>query len=232
MSSTIPMRHLSLTKDSTSMTVFSQAMTLQPESMTNPRGRYKKDANGIPEKDFTLQNPRCVFQLLKKHYSRYDLEKVSSITGTPVEDLKTVYEMYSSTGVKDRAGTVMYALGQTQHTTAVQNIRTLCMIQLLLGNIGICGGGVNAMRGEPNVQGSTDFAILSHYIPGYLPAPQASLKTLDEYLKRITPKSADPRSANWQQNYPKYMVSLLKAWYGDKADQRKRFRLFVGAEAR
>ncbi len=184
---------------------------------------YKKDANGVPEKDFSLQNPRCVFQLLKKHYSRYDLEKVSSITGTPVEDLNTVYEMFSSTGVKDKAGTVMYALGQTQHTIAVQNIRTLCMVQLLLGNIGICGGGVNAMRGEPNVQGSTDFAILSSYIPGYLPAPQASLKTLDEYLKRITPKSADPRSANWQQNYPKYMVSLLKAWYGEKATKENDF---------
>ena len=184
---------------------------------------FKKDANGIPEKDFTLQNPRCVFQLLKKHYSRYDLEKVSSITGTPVEDLKTVYEMYSSTGVKDKAGTVMYALGQTQHTIGVQNIRTLCMIQLLLGNIGICGGGVNAMRGEPNVQGSTDFAILSHIIPGYLAAPVASLQTVDEYLKRLTPKSADPRSANWWQNYPKYMVSLLKAWYGDKASKENDF---------
>ena len=184
---------------------------------------YKKDTNGIPEKDFTLQNPRCVFQLLKKHYSRYDLEKVSSITGTPVEDLKTVYEMFSSTGVKDKAGTVMYALGQTQHTTAVQNIRTLCMIQLLLGNIGICGGGVNAMRGEPNVQGSTDFAILSHYIPGYLAAPRASLQSLQEYLKRNTPTTSDPRSANWWQNYPKYMVSLLKAWYGDKATKENDF---------
>ena len=152
--------------------------------MTNPPGAIKKDANGIPEKDPTLQNPRCVFQLLKKHYSRYDLEKVSAITGTPVEDLKTVYEMYSSTGVKDKAGTIMYALGQTQHTTGVQNIRTFCMIQLLLGNIGICGGGVNAMRGEPNVQGSTDQAILFHILPGYLAAPQASLKTLDEYLKQ------------------------------------------------
>jgi formate dehydrogenase major subunit len=184
---------------------------------------YKKDANGIPEKDFSLQNPRCVFQLLKKHYSRYDLEKVSSITGTPVEDLKTVYEMYSSTGVKDKAGTVMYALGQTQHTIGVQNIRTLCMVQLLLGNIGICGGGVNAMRGEPNVQGSTDFAILSSYIPGYLSVPRDSMQTLDEYLKRLTPKSADPRSANWWQNYPKYMVSLLKAWYGDKATKENDF---------
>jgi formate dehydrogenase major subunit len=99
----------------------------------------KKDAKGLPEKDPTLQNPHCVFQLLKKHYSRYDLEKVSAITGTPQEDLKTVYEMFSSTGVKDKAGTIMYALGQTQHTTAVQNIRTICIIQLLLGNMGICG---------------------------------------------------------------------------------------------
>ena len=183
----------------------------------------KKDANGIAEKDPTLQNPRCVFQLLKKHYSRYDLDKVSAITGTPVEDLKTVYEMYSSTGVKDKAGTIMYALGQTQHTVAVQNIRTMCIIQLLLGNMGICGGGVNALRGEPNVQGSTDYAILSHILPGYLAAPRGSQPTLEEYLKKNTPKSADPRSANWWQNYPKYTVSLLKAWYGDKATKDNDF---------
>jgi formate dehydrogenase major subunit len=177
----------------------------------------KKDAKGLAEKDPTLQNPRCVFQLLKQHYSRYDLERVSAITGTSVEDLKTVYEMYSATGVPDKAGTIMYALGQTQHTTGVQNIRALALIQLLLGNMGICGGGVNAMRGEPNVQGSTDFAILSHILPGYLAAPRASQQTLEEYLKKNTPQTADPRSANWWQNYPKYAVSLLKAWYGDKA---------------
>ena len=177
----------------------------------------KKDAKGLAEKDPTLQNPRCVFQLLKKHYSRYDLEKVSAITGTSVEDLKTVYELYSATGVPDKAGTIMYALGQTQHTTGVQNIRALALIQLLLGNMGICGGGVNAMRGEPNVQGSTDFAILSHILPGYLAAPRASQQTLEEYLKKNTPQTADPQSANWWQNYPKYAVSLLKAWYGDKA---------------
>jgi formate dehydrogenase major subunit len=177
----------------------------------------KKDAKGLAEKDPTLQNPRCVFQLLKKHYSRYDLEKVSAITGTSVEDLKTVYELYSATGAPDKAGTIMYALGQTQHTTGVQNIRALALIQLLLGNMGICGGGVNAMRGEPNVQGSTDFAILSHILPGYLAAPRASQQTLEEYLKKNTPQTADPQSANWWQNYPKYAVSLLKAWYGDKA---------------
>jgi formate dehydrogenase major subunit len=183
----------------------------------------KKDANGIAEKDPTLQDPRCVFQLLKKHYSRYDMETVSKITGTPVKDLQTVYEMYSSTGVPDKAGTVMYALGQTHHTSAVQGIRTLCMVQLLLGNIGICGGGVNAMRGEPNVQGSTDFAILSGYLPGYMPAPRASLLTLDDYVKKNTPKTSDPRSANWWQNFPKYATSLLKAWYGDNAKKDNDF---------
>lgn len=183
----------------------------------------QRDDKGIPLKDPTLRNPNCVFQLLKKHYSRYDFEKVSAITGTPVEDLKTVYEMYSSTGVKDKAGTIMYALGQTQHTTGVQNIRTFCIMQLLLGNIGICGGGVNALRGEPNVQGSTDQAILFHILPGYLATPRASQQTLDDYLKRITPKTADPRSANWQQNYPKYAVSLLKSWYGEKATKENEF---------
>ncbi len=183
----------------------------------------KLDANGVPEKDPTFQNPRCVLQMMKAHYSRYDLEKVSSITGTPVEDLKAVYEMYSSTGVRDKAGTILYALGWTQHTVGVQNIRTMAIIQLLLGNIGIAGGGVNALRGEPNVQGSTDQAILSHILPGYLKAPTASLATLDEYLKKNTPTTKEPQSANWYQNTPKYMVSLLKTWYGDSAKKENGF---------
>ena len=183
----------------------------------------QRDGKGIPLKDPSLKNPHCVFQLLKKHYSRYDFDTVSAITGTPVEDLKTVYETYSSTGVKDKAGSILYALGQTQHTTGVQNIRTFGILQLLLGNMGIAGGGVNALRGEPNVQGSTDQAILFHILPGYLAVPRASSQTLDEYLKKITPKSADPRSANWQQNYPKYAVSLLKSWFGEKATKENDF---------
>jgi formate dehydrogenase major subunit len=183
----------------------------------------KLDDKGIPQKDPTYQNPRCVLQLLKAHYSRYDLEKVSSITGTPVEDLKTVYETYSSTGAKDKAGTILYALGWTQHTVGAQNIRTMAMIQLLLGNIGIAGGGVNALRGEPNVQGSTDQAILTHILPGYLKAPAASMTTLEEFLKKTTPTTKEPQSANWWGNTPKYMVSLLKAWYGDKAVKENDF---------
>ncbi len=184
---------------------------------------FKMDDKGVPQKDPTFQNPRCVLQMLKAHYSRYDLEKVSSITGTPVEDLKTVYEVYASTGVRDRAGTELYALGWTQHTVGVQNIRTMSIIQLLLGNMGIAGGGINALRGEPNVQGSTDHAILSHILPGYLKAPVASLATLEDYLKKNTPKTNEPQSANWYQNTPKYMVSLLKAWYGDKATKENDF---------
>jgi len=184
---------------------------------------FKLDAKGIPEKDPTFQNPRCVLQMMKAHYARYDLEKVSSITGTPVEDLKTVYEVYSSTGVRDKAGVILYALGWTQHTVGVQNIRSFTIVQLLLGNIGVAGGGVAALRGQPNVQGSTDQAILAHILPGYLKTPTASLTTLDEYLAKNTPKTREPQSANWYQNTPKYMVSLLKTWYGDKATKENGF---------
>jgi len=181
-----------------------------------------KDEKGVPKKDRTLQDPRCVFQLLKKHYSRYDLDTVSAITGTPKEDLQTVYEMYSTTGQKGKAGTIMYAMGWTQHTVGVQNIRTMAIIQLLLGNMGVAGGGVNALRGESNVQGSTDHCILFHIWPGYLATPSTKWPTLADYLKR-RPKSKDPLSANWWQNEPKYMVSLLKSYFGDRATKANDF---------
>ena len=180
---------------------------------------YKYNEDGTPAMDATLQNPRCVFQLLKNHYSRYDLATVSSITGTPEADLLKVYETYTSTGKANRAGSILYALGQTQHTTGVQNIRTMCMIQLLLGNIGIAGGGVNALRGEPNVQGSTDFALLFHYLPGYLKAPKASQSTIDKYMEDNTPVTKVEKSVNWNQNMPKYLVSHLKTMYGSDATE-------------
>ena len=178
---------------------------------------FKKDAKGVILKDPDLKDPRCVLQLLKKHYSRYTLEKVSSITGTPVEDLKAVYGMYAATGAADKAGTIMYALGWTQHTVGTQNIRAMAIIQLLLGNIGVCGGGVNALRGEPNVQGSTDHCILYHILPGYMRAPRVTMPDLKSYIKTCTPKNGEPQSANWWANYNKYIVSLLKAWYGAAA---------------
>ena len=166
-------------------------------------------------RDETLQNPKCVLQMLKKHYSRYTPEKVSEITGTPVPDLLRVYEVYSSTGVKDKAGTILYAMGWTQHTVGVQNIRAMSIIQTLLGNMGIAGGGVNALRGESNVQGSTDQGLLFHILPGYLGAPTASLATLEAFNTARTPKSVEPRSVNWLQNFPKYSVSLLKSFLGE-----------------
>ncbi len=176
----------------------------------------EKDEQGIPKTDMTLQNPRCVLQLMKKHYSRYTLEKVSQITGTPTDDLEKVYKTYGSTGAPGKTGTELYAMGWTQHTVGVQNIRAMCIIQLLLGNMGIAGGGINALRGESNVQGSTDQALLFHILPGYLPAPRAQWVTLADYNK-TTPASKDPRSLNWWKNRPKYVASYLKSLYGNTA---------------
>ncbi len=178
---------------------------------------YERDEKGVPKRDETLKHPRCVFQLMKKHYSRYTLDKVSAITGTPEKDLVKIYEIYSATGKADKAGTIMYAMGWTQHTVGVQNIRAMAMIQLLLGNIGMAGGGVNALRGESNVQGSTDHCLLFHIWPGYNPTPRASQAALADYFKTTTPMSHDPMSANWWQNRPKYVVSFLKAMFGDAA---------------
>jgi formate dehydrogenase major subunit len=184
---------------------------------------FEKDANGVPVKDPTMSNPRCVLQLLKKHYSRYTPEKVSSITGTPVPDLLKVYELYSSTGNPDKAGTVLYALGWTHPTVGTHNIRMSSINQLLLGNIGIAGGGIDALRGQPNVQGSTDGCLLFHLIPGYLKVPRSSQQSLEKYLKESTPKTGESQSANWWQNYPKYTVSLLKSFYGENASKDNDF---------
>ncbi len=174
---------------------------------------FQKDGKGLIKRDDTLKNPHCVFQLMKKHYDRYDLKKVSSITGTPEADLLAVYKAFAATGKPDKAGTIMYALGQCHHSVAVQNIRTMTIVQLLLGNIGICGGGINALRGEPNVQGSTDHALLSHYLPGYLKAPKASWQTLEQYIAGTTPQTANPQSLNWMSNTGKYATSLMRAFY-------------------
>jgi len=177
---------------------------------------FEKDGNGVPKRDLTLKDPRCVFQLMKKHYSRYTPKTVSAVTGTPETDLKKVWETYAETGAVDKTGTIMYAMGWTQHTVGVQNIRMMAMIQLMLGNMGRAGGGVNALRGESNVQGSTDHCLLFHILPGYMATPSTKLPKLADYLKRRA-KSNDPLSANWWQNEPKYMVSFLKSMFGEAA---------------
>ncbi len=174
------------------------------------------DDKGVPQRDLTLQHPRCVMSLLKKHYDRYDLDTVSTICGTSKADLEKVYAIYSATGKPDKAGTVMYAMGWTQKTVGVQNIRAMAMVQLLLGNIGIAGGGVNALRGEANVQGSTDQGLLIHIWPGYLSTPNSKMASLEDYNRLNTPKTSDPMSVNWWGNKPKYVASLIKSFYPDE----------------
>jgi len=184
---------------------------------------FQTDGNGVPKMDRSLKDPRCVFQLLKKHFSRYNTKLVSDITGTPEADLLKVYKTYGASGEKGKAATIMYAMGWTQHTVGTQNIRTMAIIQLLLGNMGVAGGGVNALRGESNVQGSTDHCLLWHIWPGYLKTPRASNVSLAAYNEKWTPQSSDPLSANWWQNYPKYSVSLLKSFFGETATAENDF---------
>ncbi len=184
---------------------------------------YQMDEKGLPKKDFTLNDPNCVFRLLKRHYSRYTLDAVSKITGTPKEKLVEVFKAYASTGKPNKAGTELYAMGWTQHTVGTQNIRTMSIIQLLLGNMGIAGGGINALRGESNVQGATDHGVLFHILPGYLPVPTATLTDLNAYIEKHTPKTKDPKSVNWWGNRPKYITSYLKAIYGDKSTKENDF---------
>jgi len=179
--------------------------------------QYQKDGETI-KKDFTLEHPNCVFQLLKKHVSRYDIETVSKITGVPKDIYRNVCETFASTGAPEKSGNIIYAMGITQHTYGTQNVRAIAMLQLLLGNIGKAGGGVNAQRGESNVQGSTDLAMLSHLLPGYLGVPNATKHTcLQDYIEKETPPSG------YWKNKPKFLISLLKAFYGEKATKENDF---------
>jgi anaerobic selenocysteine-containing dehydrogenase len=184
---------------------------------------YQLDDNGIPKRDKTLQNPNCVFQHLKKHFSRYDIDTVVRTTGANADTIQEIYETYAASGKEGESGTIMYAMGTTQHTNGTQMIRSYAILQLLLANIGVAGGGINALRGESNVQGSTDMCLLWHILPGYLKVPVESDVTLDAHNTRATPTTNDPKSANWWGNYPKYIISLLKAWYGDNATADNEF---------
>ena len=180
---------------------------------------YKTDADGNPLKDPTLENPRCVFQLMKKHYERYDVDTVCKTTGTPKDLFLKVAEAYAATGVPDKSGTIMYAMGTTQHSVGSENVRIFAVLQLLLGNIGVPGGGVNAMRGESNVQGACDMGLLMHVLTGYMGAPSNDPAYVDlaGYLKKETPK------AGFKVNTPKWLVSMMKSYYGDVATKENDF---------
>ena len=179
---------------------------------------YQRDADGNIKRDESLQDPNCVFQLLKKHYARYTPDMVARVTGCPKDQFLKVAETFAATGQPGKAGTILYAMGQTQHTVGSQNVRVMAILQLLLGNIGVPGGGVNALRGESNVQGSTDMGVLYHILPGYIGTPSAAAhKNLAEYIQKETPKTG------YWANKPKFLISLLKAWWGDAATKDNDF---------
>jgi formate dehydrogenase major subunit len=184
---------------------------------------YQFGEDGFALRDMTLENPRCVFQLMKKHFSVYTPETVSRISGTPRDKFLKVCEWVATTANGERAMTIMYALGWTQHSHGAQNIRTAAMIQLLCGNIGIPGGGVNALRGHSNVQGITDVGTLTAAIPGYLALPIDSEPTLESHLAKRTFKPLQPNQTSYWQNYRKFYVSFLKTMYGAKATPDNQF---------
>jgi formate dehydrogenase major subunit len=167
-----------------------------------------------PRTDPTLQDPRCVFQILRRHYSRYTPRMVADICGCSEEEFLRVAEALTTNSGRDRTSAFAYAVGWTQHTVGVQYIRTAGIVQALLGNIGRPGGGIMALRGHATIQGSTDIATLFNLLPGYLPAPNATVAehdTLEGWLAKEMP------TTGWWANGRKYTVSFLRAWYGDAA---------------
>ncbi len=185
--------------------------------------QYELDEKGNAKVDPTMQHPRSVFQLMKHFYSRYTPQKVSDICGCSVDGFQKAAEIITSTYPANRVGTIMYALGWTHHSFSVQLIKTAAMLQLLLGNVGMPGGGVNALRGHANIQGGTDNGMGYHNVPGYMAIPKAAHQSVEEYLKVVTPKPLRPNSVNFWSNTPKLYISQLKAYYGAAATKANQF---------
>jgi formate dehydrogenase major subunit len=202
---------------------------VQNAGMQTGQGSLASTLPPMPEKidfDVTLQNPRCVYQLLSKHYSRYTPEMVERITGIPRDQFLKIADLFTSIrkdGDMKKAATVIYAVGWTHHSFGTQIIRTAAILQLIMGNVGRAGGGVNALRGHSNIQGATDMAGIFDNLPGYLKVPTPADDNFDAWMKRITPTQAKPeawQSFNYWSNTPKFAVSLLKAFYGDAATKQ------------
>jgi formate dehydrogenase major subunit len=174
---------------------------------------------GVAERDETLQDPRCVFQLLKRHYARYTPEMVERVTGCPQDVFLRVADAVTANSGPERTTSWAYAVGWTQHTYGVQMIGACATLQLLLGNMGRPGGGIMAFRGHATIQGSTDVPTLYHSIHGYMPAPSALRPhdNLQEYVK------AETLPTSYWSNFPKFMVSYLKSMYGDAATPENDF---------
>ena len=178
---------------------------------------YEIGSDGYVRTDPSLAHPRCVYQLMKQHYARYTPEMVSRVCGTPQEKFLQICDMMASTATPTRAMTIMYALGWTQHSIGSQMIRQGAMVQLLLGNIGVSGGGMNALRGHSNIQGLTDLGLMSDLLPGYLNLPGEKTQDYPQYVASHAFKPLRPNQLSYWQNYDKFFVSLMKTWWGDAA---------------
>jgi len=178
---------------------------------------YQIGPDGYVLSDDTLQNPRCVWNLLKKTIAPYTPEMVERICGTPKDKFLKVAAMIAETSAKDKFMTSMYALGWTQHSKGTENIRTMAMLQLILGNVGCRGGGMNALRGHSNIQGLTDLGLMSHLIPGYLNIPLDKEDSLDKYMSTRGFKPLRPDQTSYWQNYKKFFVSFQKSMWGAAA---------------
>ena len=170
-----------------------------------------------PQRDETLQHPRCVFQVMRRHFARYTPELVEQSCGIPADAFLEVADVFTSASGPEKTGAICYAVGWTQHSTGVQTIRAAAMLQLLLGNVGRPGGGVMALRGHASIQGSTDIPTLYDVLPGYLPMPTSAEPDLASYLKK------HKAAKGWWFNVDKYLVSLLKAYYGAAATRENDF---------
>ncbi len=173
---------------------------------------------GRPERDETLTHPRCVFQVLKRHYARYTPEMVESVCGVPPDLFRQVCELVTENSGRDRTTAFAYAVGWTQHTVGVQYIRAACVLQLLLGNIGRPGGGILALRGHASIQGSTDISTLFNLLPGYIPMRHAHQEQgLDAFVRD------EAAHKGYWGNMRSYLVSLLKAYWGEAATDENDF---------
>lgn len=187
---------------------------VQTQEASSDEGRaFESMTKSPPPQDPTLQHPNCVYQIMKRHYARYTPEMVERVTGCPKESFIRIVETFARNSGREKTGAFTYAVGWTHHSTGVQIIRAASIVQGLLGNVGRPGGGIMALRGHVSIQGSTDIPTLYNMLPTYLPQPNVfhDHATLDRYLATETPPTG------WWSNMPKYVISLLKAWYGDGA---------------
>lgn len=188
-------------------------------TQARPRADMTNAPGGQPPRDPTLQDPRCVMQLLRRHYARYTPEMVAQTCGCSREQFLQIAELLCDNSGPERTSAIVYAVGWTQHTTGVQIIRAAAILQLLLGNIGRPGGGIMAMRGHCSIQGSTDVSTLYDTMPGYLPQP--AVATAHDHLDSYIAHEGLP--TGYWSNFRAFIVSLLKAWYGDAATPQNEF---------